>query len=246
MRIKDAFFLPTSFCARTCTTTTTTTTDSNGNNNSDRTFHTSDHVRAFALSPPLPDMPSRILKFGRTHTSSKNSDISAEDTLTGQPSATEHGPPHSAMDLFHHHTKEKRHSLTGATGRISPAAKNSPKNSPKMAPLKPAKLEIEVESPPLVFYGTPSQSSGALFSGQLLLKVLDPEIQLKTFEMSLVATVTTKKPVSKDCPDCATQTNVLKKWVYLIEPTRFPKVGGPHNLLCLEPAWYRFVPPPEK
>lgn len=168
-------------------------------------------------------MPTRILKFRRPHLSPNNSDITAEVTLAKQPTLTDHRLPYSGMDLFHH-AKEKHRSLT-AGGRTSPANKNSPKNSPKIGPVKPAKLDIAIESPPLVLYGTPSQSSGALFSGQLLLTVLDPEIKLKTFEMSLVATVTTKKPVSKDCPDCALQTNELKKWVYLTEPMCFTKVG---------------------
>lgn len=175
-------------------------------------------------------MPSRILKFGRPHPSPNNSDLSAKDSFARQSSITEHRLPHSGMDLFHH-AKEKRRSLTGG-GRTSPAAKNSPKNSPRIVPVKPAKLEIEIESPPLVFYGTPSQSSGALFSGQLLLTVLDPEIELKTFEMTLIATVTTKLPVSKDCPNCATKTNELKKWSFLTEPTRFPKVCAFLSVIC--------------
>ncbi len=199
------------------------------NNSSELQFPPSHHVRAAITAQPPSVMPSRMLKFGRPHLAPNNSDLAAEDTLARQSSVTEHKLPHSAMDIFHH-AKEKRHSLTGG-GRVSPAPKNSPKNSPRITPVKPAKLEIEVESPPLVFYGTPSQSSGALFSGQLLLKVLDPEIELKTFEMSLIATVTTKKPVSKDCPNCTTKTNDLKKWVYLTEPARFPKVGAPP--LCL-------------
>jgi len=147
------------------------------------------------------------------------------------------------MDLFHH-AKEKRRSLTGG-GRTSPAAKNSPKNSPRIAPVKPAKLEVEIESPPLVFYGTPSQSSGALFSGQLLLTVLDPEIELITFEMSLIATVTTKMPVSKDCPKCATKTNELKKWTFLTEPMRFSKVCAPPHVI-LQMIVYSYSAPRRK
>ena len=175
-------------------------------------------------------MPSRMLKFGRSQPSSNSSDIAAEDTLAKQSSMTEHKISHSAMDIFHH-SKDKRHSVTG---RISPAPKNSPKNSPKIVPVKSANLEIVIESPPLVFYGTPSQSSGALFSGQLLLTVLDPEVNLKTFEMNLVATVTSKKPISKDCPDCTTKTNELKKWVFLAEHTRFSKVSASHGYSHLD------------
>ena len=176
------------------------------------------------LLAPLYVMPSRIPKFGRPHSLPVTLETIIDETLERKSPTTEHKPHFPRMDIFHH-AKEKRHSLT-AGGRTSPAHKNSPKNSPKIGPAKPAKLEIDIESPPLVFYGTPSGSSGALFSGQLLLTVLDPEIELRTFEMSLIATITTKKPVSKDCPDCAMKTNELKKWIYLTEPTRFPKVGA--------------------
>ncbi|MCJ1459497.1 hypothetical protein MMC28_009876 [Mycoblastus sanguinarius] len=124
-----------------------------------------------------------------------------------------------AMDIF---SKEKRHSLGFGGGRPS-SPKGSSKTSPKLGPAKPAKLEVKRESPPLVFYGQPSQSSGALLSGQLLLTVDDDEIKLKTLDMVLVAKVTTKKPVSKDCPDCSTKQNELFKWTFLTEPNYFKR-----------------------
>ena len=194
--------------------------------------------RATPVALSLHVMPSRILNFGRT-CFSPTSDHSIDETLARKSPTTENKPAYPGMDLFHH-TKEKRHSLTGG-GRVSPAPKSSPKNSPRIGPVKSAKLEFDVESPPLVVYGTPSTSSGALFSGQLLLTVLDPEIELKTFEMSLIATVTTKKPVSKDCPNCATKTNELKKWVYLTEPTRLPKVGPSCSIRSLDPVYFCFI-----
>lgn len=130
----------------------------------------------------------------------------------------------AVMDIFRKdHGKEKRNSVSMGlgVGRSSSPAKSSPKNSPKLAPSKPAKMAIEMESPPLVFYGSVAQSSGALMSGSILLTVTDPEIRLQTFEMNLVARVVFKKPVQKDCPSCTTKDTIMFKWKFLTEPTKF-------------------------
>ena len=96
-----------------------------------------------------------------------------------------------------------------------------------MAPAKSAKLVVDMESPPILFHGNPAHSSGALFSGQLLLAVTDPEITLSTFTMVLNAKVTTRKPVSKDCQDCSAKTTEIFRWKFLAEPTHYKK--GEHN-----------------
>ncbi|KAL9098541.1 MAG: hypothetical protein Q9163_005823 [Psora crenata] len=127
------------------------------------------------------------------------------------------------MDIFT--SKEKRRSLALPGRAASPSfkAKNSPKGSPNVAAAKPAKLAVEMESPPLLFHGTPTQSSGALLSGQLLLAVTDPEITMETFTMVLQAKVTTRKPVSKDCPACTTKITDLFSWKFLTEPKRLER-----------------------
>ncbi|ORY19559.1 hypothetical protein BCR34DRAFT_595502 [Clohesyomyces aquaticus] len=107
------------------------------------------------------------------------------------------------MDAF------KRHSLGGRL--------HSDKKSPKVEPQRPGTLDMVVESPPLVFYNTPAQSSGALFSGQLKLNITEPQTTLDKFEMRLLATVTTKKPVAQHCTDCSTQTTEIHKWEFLKE-----------------------------
>lgn len=130
------------------------------------------------------------------------------------------------MDKLHLSSKEKRRSLTSALS--SPVAKLNPKNahknSPRLAPVVPAMLDIDYESPPLVFYGSASRSSGAILSGQLELTVLEAEIVLKEIEMVLVGSVVFKKPAIKDCLDCSIKTNELKKWTFVTEPVRY-KVG---------------------
>ena len=136
----------------------------------------------------------------------------------------------AVMDLFKKdHHKEKRNSLGHGLGigRSSSPAKGSPKGSPKIGPAKPAKLAIEMESPPLVFYGSTTQSSGALMSGSLLFTVTDPEITLHTFEMHLIARINFKKPVNKDCTACSTKDTKLFSWNFLTEPKQFKQ--GIHN-----------------
>ena len=125
------------------------------------------------------------------------------------------------MDIFHH-GKEKRHSME-IRPSASPTRKSSAKNSPKLAPVKAATLQIDMESPPIVFYGQPGQSTGALLSGQLILTPHEPEISVKTFEMVLQAKVTTKRPVKQECPDCTTKTTELFRWKFLSEPAHFAR-----------------------
>ena len=133
-------------------------------------------------------------------------------------------PSVAVMDLFKKdHHKEKRNSLGHGLGigRSSSPAKSSPKNSPKLSPSKPAKLAVEMESPPLVFYGTTAQSSGALMSGSLLLTVSDSELMLQSFEMHLIARIHFKKPVNKDCSACSNKDTTLFTWKFLTEPSHF-------------------------
>jgi hypothetical protein len=114
----------------------------------------------------------------------------------------------------------KRHSLHG--GRH-----HSDKKSPKVQAHKPAKLDMVIESPPLLFYNSPANSTGALLSGRLKLAVADAVITVDTFEMQLLATTTTKKPVAKDCRECTTQTAEIHKWEILTAPLLLKK--GEHQ-----------------
>ncbi|KAL8686973.1 MAG: hypothetical protein Q9218_006730 [Villophora microphyllina] len=126
----------------------------------------------------------------------------------------------AAMDFLHFGSKEKRQSTSG---------RSTPKNkgSPRIGPAQPAKIEIQMESPPCVFYGG-TNSSGALFSGQLKLIVTDPEVRLTSIQMDLKGHTLTKKSVVKDCPDCIDKITTLKTWNFITEPTTYPH--GTHHL----------------
>ncbi|KAL8965777.1 MAG: hypothetical protein Q9183_003690, partial [Haloplaca sp. 2 TL-2023] len=174
-------------------------------------------------------MPSRILSFGLSH-----HPLRRRDTKT-QPTATEditdlatgdHQRHSAAMDFLHlgsKDKKDKKDKRLSNTGNSSPKAKGSP----KIAPAKPLKIEIHMESPPCVFYGG-TNSSGALLSGRLTLIVTDPEVRLTSINMDLKAHTVTKKPVAKDCPECTQKTNILKSWHFISEATTYRH--GTHEL----------------
>src|SRR5579859_572773 len=81
-------------------------------------------------------------------------------------------------------------------------------------------LSIQFESPPLVSYGPPDDSSGALMSGVLDLAPRQTTIKNDSFEvdkleMSLIMEITTKRPIGHNCPACATRSKVLNTWVFI-------------------------------
>lgn len=147
--------------------------------------------------------------------------------------------PHSYLSKDHNKEKKKkkkRHSLGGSRSRERKSISAS-----NLHPSPPAHLDVIIESPPLLFYGSPSNSSGALLSGRLRLSVAgdsrdgsrnslegaEDELVLQKFHMRLTTTLTTKKPVSKDCTNCQTRTEELSRWDFLSEPIRLNR--GDHD-----------------
>jgi hypothetical protein len=112
------------------------------------------------------------------------------------------------MDSF------KRHSIGG---KLLPDRRPS-HGSLRLEPHKSGKLDMAVESPPLVSYNTPTNSSGALFSAQLQLNVIDPEVTIESFDVELSCSVTVKKPVHQHCTECSTKITSLKKISLTPEP----------------------------
>ena len=82
-------------------------------------------------------------------------------------------------------------------------------------------LKIRIESPPLVAFGPPEDSSGALMSGILDLYPRFPTnsarraFEVGKLELKLVMEVTTRRPICHDCPACATRSKVLHTWVMI-------------------------------
>lgn len=108
--------------------------------------------------------------------------------------------------------------------RISLGGLGTPKGSNKSVPQHvPARLDVIIESPPLVMYGTTAQSTGALLSGQLRLTIAEDKIAIEKFQMRLVIDVTRKKPFHAHCNDCANQSTDLTSWNFLQGPATLRK-----------------------
>ena len=109
-------------------------------------------------------------------------------------------------------------------GRVGRSKDGSPKGD-----TNPVKLDMITESPPLVFYGPPASSSGALFSGRL--RVVVPTrpagINLQSLQLTLTSNLKTRKPVARDCRECSTRVEELGRWDFLTEPIQLPQ--GDHD-----------------
>lgn len=145
--------------------------------------------------------------------------------------------PSFSMENLLHHKRDKKHddskdresrgqkrmSLTmRAAGKSKDRASSQ---SPRVSPTHPGRFQMVIESPPLVFYGNVSNSSGALLSGRLKLFVDDPtgQLRLESFTMLLRSNIGSKKPISKECRECTERVDELKTWNFLSEPKTFYK-----------------------
>jgi hypothetical protein len=125
------------------------------------------------------------------------------------------------MDLL------KRHSISLGLGKKERSLKPNISKSPAQDAFRPAKLAFVVESPPLVSFNAPSQSSGALFSGELRLTVLEKSVVFESIVVELISCVSVKKPVAPNCPQCTSVKTTLRKWVFANEPLTLEK--GEHK-----------------
>jgi arrestin-related trafficking adapter 1 len=127
----------------------------------------------------------------------------------------EDGHPKRTMPEAH-----KRLSFQGLT--------HSARSSTKSLPHQPAALDVVIESPPLVFYGSAECSTGALLSGQLVFRVNDESVPIESLSMKLCLETTRKRPFHAHCQECAHQTKDLTAWNFLQAPVNMQK-GKPRN-----------------
>lgn len=115
----------------------------------------------------------------------------------------------------------KKHRLGLHFGRSSKHEGHSAFHSASAAPAvnAPAVMDWSVESPPIVFYGTPEESTGALVSGLMYIDVNEEAIDVEAFNASLSMHVTQKKPFQGHCAECQTKVTELKSWQFLAHPT---------------------------
>ncbi|KAK9390055.1 hypothetical protein V1515DRAFT_592773 [Lipomyces mesembrius] len=89
--------------------------------------------------------------------------------------------------------------------------------------IRPIEFNLVIESPPLICYGSRTQSTGALLSGLLFLYVNAYAIPMKNVTLELVQEITVKRPSIGACKDCIHHVNILHRWDLLKHHTTLPR-----------------------
>ncbi|PHH69445.1 hypothetical protein CDD82_7751 [Ophiocordyceps australis] len=182
-------------------------------------------------------MPHRVANFLRTssgtipHIKKKKSTTAANDlsrnsslaptrnnSLTTSPDDSDSDdhhsprimPDHLAEAIRRHHRLSfpfARSSASSATSNSHPAASG------------PVGLDCSVESPPIVFHGSPEDSTGALISGQMFLDVRAESVDVERFAACLEMRLVHRRPFQNHCSDCQRQSTDLKTWRLLRHTT---------------------------
>ena len=79
-------------------------------------------------------------------------------------------------------------------------------------------ISWRMETPPIMLFGDPANSAGALFTGQMFLNCEEP-VEFEGFDATLYVRKQYKKPFNRDCAHCAVETIELEKWQLLQQPT---------------------------
>jgi hypothetical protein len=114
-----------------------------------------------------------------------------------------------------------------------PGAKASNRSNDRNDRQTPTNLKINIESPPLVLFGQPSTSTGALLSGLMKLNVSEDDFGVESFSMKLCVELKMKKPFHGHCADCSRQSTELTKWVFFQGPSSLRKGMSPTYLYIL-------------
>lgn len=169
-------------------------------------------------------MPGKLLNLVSASSSSAKNKI--KSSLHNVSQKAQNAPSHAAalhqnfsrrnrdpeyMDLL------RRHKLTLSAASRLGRRDSSNSRSPAPAKKLPASIDIAVESPPLVSYGPAAQSSGALFSGQLVFNVKE-KTTFSSIEVRLLCATSVRKPIVKDCPECHSRNREMKHWNFAPEP----------------------------
>ena len=118
-----------------------------------------------------------------------------------------------------------------------PQRKESPvpkadKDKRAIAGNEPFSINLRIESPPLVSFGPPEDSSGALLSGILDLvprqtaSIPESTFEVQKLEMKLEMEVTTRRPIGHNCPACTVRSKVLNTWTFIASRRVLPYNGG--------------------
>ncbi|KAK5119085.1 hypothetical protein LTR62_000296 [Meristemomyces frigidus] len=105
-----------------------------------------------------------------------------------------------------------------AKDRSASNKRNMDAAAARPAASKPVKLNMIMESPPILMMGTPPESSGALISGQLQITPTSGDVIMESIVMYLECTATTKQPIQDRCRGCMQQVSDLYEWDFIKQP----------------------------
>jgi len=94
-----------------------------------------------------------------------------------------------------------------------PKAESAKSSKPSLKSSAESAIDLKIESPPLVLYGQPKSSSGALLSG-LIHFDNEQGNEWENFTVTLLVETLSKKPVRSGCSDCVTQVEVVHRWTF--------------------------------
>lgn len=142
---------------------------------------------------------------------------------------------HTALDNMDHLKRpglKLKHSSDKAKSKERSLSKDKhAKDAPRSpARPKPVKMDLVMESPPVLLMDQPSQSSGALISGRLQVTPNIAQAELESVKMFLECTTTTKRPVEARCRECMTQIKDLYEWHFFTKPKLFRASEGMQEL----------------
>lgn len=166
------------------------------------------------------DNISQIKKAARSRASSRNAscDTSRNNSVTGLQTPSESDAEDNAArmpDLAD--AVRKHHKLSLPFGRSSTSS--SRERQPHAELPGVASVDWSIESPPIVYHGTPEDSTGALLSGQLFLDIKEESVEMESFKASLTIHTVHKRPFQSHCTECQTQVVEVQAWELLAQPT---------------------------
>lgn len=101
----------------------------------------------------------------------------------------------------------------------------------------PVVLSCIIESPPLVLYGKPTESTGTLLSGMFTLEVTEnASFPMKSVHLAIIQEVKTTMPHSGSCDDCLNHTTELARWDVLTHLADLPKAAHEYPFSHLIPG----------
>jgi hypothetical protein len=172
-------------------------------------------------------MPHRVANFLRTsstnivHIKKQNRKSSSRDRQVVQLS-----PYASDAEEHSHAPAAKMHDLTDVVKKshhrlsLPFVRSNSKDRAAAAASSSSLALDWSIESPPIVFYGNPQESTGALVSGQMFLDVKEDVVEIESFAAVLNIHVNHKRPFQSHCSDCQNQYTELESWRFIAQPTK--------------------------